>query len=52
MFEEYSISLHQCQMGVSRNPVHLQGKEEFVCSLAFPEGKLVSLSQTAFDAVV
>lgn len=36
----------------SRNPVHLQGKEELVCSLAFPEGKLVSLSQTAFDTVV
>lgn len=36
----------------SRNPVCLQGKEELVCSLAFPEGKFVSRSQTAFEAVM
>lgn len=36
----------------SRNQVCLQGKEELVCSLAFPEGKFVSPSQTAFDAAM
>jgi len=36
----------------SRNPGCLQGKEELVCALVFPEGKFVAPSQTEFDAAL